>query len=100
MAGQEQAGPEAVRHPGAHRPGDQQPDHHVAQYRGPLHDEDMADRGVALPAEQAPPEAAGGGDAHVHGRVPFHGPGQAPVRLPPRLVDQLPPDEQAEGHRD
>ena len=48
VAGQEQVPPEGVRHPGADGAGDQQADDDVADDRGPLHDEDVADRGDAL----------------------------------------------------
>ena len=41
VPGQEQVPPEAVRHPGADRPGDQQADDDVADDRGPLHHEDV-----------------------------------------------------------
>src|SRR6266576_3956627 len=70
LAGEEQVLPEAVGHPGAHRPGDQQADDHVADDGGPLHHEDLADRGVPVAAGQAPPEGPAGGDGHVHGGVP------------------------------
>src|SRR5215471_19651660 len=101
MAGQEQVLPEAVRHPGGDRPGDEQPDDDVAHDRGPLHHEDVADRGVTVPAEQPPPEAAAGAvsrDAHVHGGVAFHGPGPPELGLPPGLLDQAVTHEQAERH--
>ena len=87
VAGQEQLAPETVGYPGADRPCDQQSADDVADDRGPFHDEDAADRGVAAGAGQPVPEAPAGSDAHVHRGVAFHGPGQALVRLSAGGVD-------------
>src|SRR5580692_1787263 len=49
VPGEEERAPEAVRHPGGDRAGDQQPDHQVPDDRGPFHDEHVADGGEPLP---------------------------------------------------
>src|SRR5450755_246025 len=51
VAGQEQVPPEAVGHPGADCPGDQESDDDVPDDGSPLHDEDVADRRVPLAAD-------------------------------------------------
>ena len=74
--------PERVRHPGADGPGDQQPDHDVAEDRGPLHHEDVLTEVKPVPASTAAAsKLALRLDAHVHGGVPLHRPGQSLVRL-------------------
>src|SRR5439155_3437730 len=93
---QEERLPEAVRYPGTDGTGEQQADHDVAQDRSPLHDEDVADRGEPRRRGQPPPQRALLAHAHVHGRVPFHGPGNAPLGLPAGGVEQSGAQEKPE----
>ena len=79
---EEQVLPERVGHPGADGPGDQQADDDVADDGGPLHHEDVADRGVALAGSASRRQKLPlGADAHVHRGVALHRPGQPAVRL-------------------
>ena len=77
-------------------PGDQQADDRDADDGGPLHDEDVADRGVAVAAEQPVAPAAAGGGAHVHRGVAFHRSGKALTSLLAGGGDETLADEDPE----
>jgi hypothetical protein len=87
VAGQEQVPPETAGYPGANCAGDQQPADYVSDDRRPFHHEDLAHRGVAAGAGQPLPESSAGTDAHFHGGVALHRPGQPLVGLPPSGFD-------------
>ncbi len=81
MVHQEEVPPEGIGDPGGHGPGDEQTEDNVADHGGPLHDEDVRDRGERGHRTQPAPEAAFFLDGHVHGGVALHGAGAPNVGL-------------------
>src|SRR6202050_3459423 len=99
VAGEEQVAPEAVRHPGGARAGDQQAERDVADDGGPLHHEDVRHRGEGLPRPEPVPQAALGLNGHVHRGVAFHRSGTSLSGLGAGGVEEPLPQQQAEQQR-